>query len=563
MDELAKLKDKICSQIKPYPKVDIELEARFKIMPPILFESHLSRTITYYKSLIYPSVTFRKYDNDLHIHTKELIDKRNNMDVLYALSIEKIYNHFTLKLPLIESYKVKQERMIICKNPLAEIIKTNNEYRMEIEYETETIEKTKELIYKYKSNYYPRKKPKEISISNLTKLLRNPKKWIFSFKADGIHVLVLEKGDALIIMYDNGTLTDINGNLVNMIEPENIYEAELMDDNELLYYDTLMHEYQDMTNYNIHIRRNKIQNKKLKEIFYIETLEDLRKILYYVPNFKCDGFIITDSWSTYKSKFVNTVDLKYKNGFLHLENEDISDKIPRTNYDYVNDKIYEFDMKMNLLKERDDKVIANYKFPYEDNPLYKIAFGIGVPSLRRFHNIVKYEMLKKLGNSVLLDIGSGKGGDMYKWINIKFKKIYAIDPNINFRTHNKKIIEIKEKAENIPDFIKYDNISILFVPWNDSFISLIKKAKKAIIAIMEQPKTHICDAFTCLVNGNNVTLKIPYSATAENIEENIIKIDDIKHLGKIEKLEFNMISGTEDEKLLASFYSYYIINVYQ
>ena len=48
---------------------------------------------------------------------------------------------------------------------------------------------------------------------------------------------------------------------------------------------------------------------------------------------------------------------------------------------------------MNLIRERKDKTIANYKFPYDDNPIYKIVYGIGVPSLRCFHNKIKIDII--------------------------------------------------------------------------------------------------------------------------------------------------------------------------
>ena len=103
--------------------IDLELEIRLKILPPENFKSHKTQNITYYRSPIYPSVTFRKYENDMHIYTKELIEKRRIDNILYVLSIEKSNTHFSLKIPLIETMERKQESMIISKSPLAEIIK--------------------------------------------------------------------------------------------------------------------------------------------------------------------------------------------------------------------------------------------------------------------------------------------------------------------------------------------------------------------------------------------------------------------------------------------------------
>lgn len=57
---------------------------------------------------------------------------------------------------------------------------------------------------------------------------------------------------------------------------------------------------------------------------------------------KTDGFIITNKNGkiSYKSKFKSTVDLKYKKGYLLLENEDISERIPKTKYKKSTNIIY-------------------------------------------------------------------------------------------------------------------------------------------------------------------------------------------------------------------------------
>ena len=53
-------------------------------------------------------------------------------------------------------------------------------------------------------------------------------------------------------------------------------------------------------------------------------------------------------------------------------------------------------------------------------------------------------------------------------------KIYAVDPLLNLREHSKYVIEIKDYVENVPDSIEYDSVSILFVPWDNSFFNIIK-----------------------------------------------------------------------------------------
>lgn len=43
-------------------------------------------------------------------------------------------------------------------------------------------------------------------------------------------------------------------------------------------------------------------------------------------------------------------------------------------------------------------------------------------------------MLEKL--PTLLDVGSG-GGDFDKWVHFKFNKVYALDPQLELRKHNR------------------------------------------------------------------------------------------------------------------------------
>ena len=86
----------------------------------------------------------------------------------------------------------------------------------------------------------------------------------------------------------------------------------------------------------------------------------IKTVLYEPHKFKSDGYIITNIKNrnlVYKSKFKNTVDLRFKNGYLLLENEKISDRVPKiSDYEFKEDSIYEFDMNMNLIKKEKIKL---------------------------------------------------------------------------------------------------------------------------------------------------------------------------------------------------------------
>lgn len=564
----AKLAEELRSEI-----VTIELEIRLKIPPLIEFTPDIKRTITYFRSSVYPSLTIRS-SRDYHIQTKELICKTNyKYQSKIHLSVEQTYNKDEFKFPLVQINKRTISRMRVSEDPITEITKHNDEYILEIEFNINNFSKVDDIIKKYHAIYFPLFKPKEISSINLARKMIRPDQWSISIKADGIHVLVLEKDNKRILLFDNGKTMSINNKVKRkMIDPKNVYEGELMENNKILYHDCLMYNSKNVMNLSYIERRKLIPKKKdiiIKPIFNVSNINDIELILYEVSPIKNDGFIITNINNkslTYKSKFINTVDLRYKNGYLLLENEDISERISLNNKtDLENDKIYEFDMKMNLIRERPDKTIANYKMPYDDNPLYKVVNGIGIPSLRCFHNKVKRELLSMLPKTILLDIGSGKGGDMNKWIDLKFEKVYAVDPQINFRFHKRNIIEIQERAKNMPKFINYDSVAILFVPWDNSFIDIINKSRNVIMAIMDNYQEYNCEQFTCNINEDEIILKIPHTETAQEIIEkrhNFIQtFNDLEKMGwNIEKQDFYMNFGSRNEKILSLMYNYYYLS---
>lgn len=63
--------------------------------------------------------------------------------------------------------------------------------------------------------------------------------------------------------------------------------------------------------------------------------------------------------------------------------------------------------------------------------------------MRRYHNTIKRKLfMSDNENKTLLDIGSGKGGDVSKWRQGKFSKIVAVEPN---QDH---IIELRRRLKN-------------------------------------------------------------------------------------------------------------------
>jgi len=80
--------------------------------------------------------------------------------------------------------------------------------------------------------------------------------------------------------------------------------------------------------------------------------------------------------------------------------------------------------------------------------------GKSMQFLRMYHNNIKYEILTKniVPESYLIDIGSGAGGDLNKWLKGNYSKILAIEPN------DIHIKEFKNRLENYP---QKDKIKLL------------------------------------------------------------------------------------------------------
>lgn len=86
---------------------------------------------------------------------------------------------------------------------------------------------------------------------------------------------------------------------------------------------------------------------------------------------------------------------------------------------------------------RDDKIFPNDYYIVENlynllmNPIRESTLlGEDTVLMRKFHNKLKREILSNVTkDSYLIDIGSGKGGDLTKWK--RFTKVLAIEPNIN------------------------------------------------------------------------------------------------------------------------------------
>ena len=244
---------------------------------------------------------------------------------------------------------------------------------------------------------------------------------------------------------------------------------------------------------------------KYKKFFEVNSVEsfyksmnevlDERKMTFY----KEDGLIITPINSGYitsgatiplsqrslfkyndickwKPPELLTVDLKYEDGELFATKDrdliDIRDIEGLENMKVIKPDspgIYEFRPIVNgkniefiKLRKREDKVFPN-KYDIVLN-LYNLSIepiteetlrGKDTFLMRKYHNIIKRDVFNKAqNNSILIDVGSGKGNDLSKFT--RFSKVLMIEPD------EENCQELADKSKN------YKNISILKSTFEES-----------------------------------------------------------------------------------------------
>ena len=248
----------------------------------------------------------------------------------------------------------------------------------------------------------------------------------------------------------------------------------------------------------LYIMQKKYFKITSKDTFYksmLEGLEERKKVIY-----KEDGLIITPIKSGYipngslkpfnqrvLNKFSDickwkpenklTIDFLYEyNGehiiktkdkdVVHFKSTPIAKHFKFIELDALKTKsgsIIEFKpVKINdnevVLKPdrvRDDKIFPNDYFIVENlyhllmNPIRESTLlGEDTTLMRKFHNSIKRTIFNDVTqDSYLIDIGSGKGGDLTKWK--KFTKVLAIEPNVSYIHEFERRLEERDMRDKV------------------------------------------------------------------------------------------------------------------
>ena len=109
------------------------------------------------------------------------------------------------------------------------------------------------------------------------------------------------------------------------------------------------------------------------------------------------------------------------------------------------------DQDLKVIRARPDKQKPNTELVAKSNwdlifdPITRQTLtGQDIRLMRKYHNRIKSDLFNSVRESVILDIGSGRGGDVNKWKQAKLKHVFAVEPN---RAHLKELRNRLKKAK--------------------------------------------------------------------------------------------------------------------
>jgi hypothetical protein len=205
-----------------------------------------------------------------------------------------------------------------------------------------------------------------------------------------------------------------------------------------------------------------IKTKRYRKLSSLKDVEELWR--------GSEGVIIIENKSYFDSKLFkwkrdNTVDLEVFDGNIFAYGRH---PVRQWRYYAGSNGIYEFTLRSRTLipvRRRNDKKYPNRIKVVNDNLLNPVDLFTQVDTrkchrMRKYHNDVKRKCLELVPGEVLLDIGSGKGGDILKW-ETTFDKVYCIEKDDSLRTifkerHNGRNILVDMLYVPVAD---YENIS--------------------------------------------------------------------------------------------------------
>lgn len=589
--------------------------------------THIERRLPSQKN---KNSTYRQRDNN--IICKSFIHKENFTDLWFILyiNIEKPISSMKNRLSRIDPIVITRYRGEFNEHYIdITYDNINNNPRLEVEIIdvtkfniNNTIHTIKEVCKilqnsKYFLGYYMSKtinvlertlidgkyqKPKTMIIQDLYDIQQHTNNWVVTAKVDGTRRFIIIYNDTVYSSDIQGFIK-IEYILDRKFNNPVILDAEYIESENIFYiFDLIMYNgiYYSKSKFFSRIKLldkvdiSNIPNFVLKEYFQFDSFNSLTKIYNYIKRkYSIDGLIFLNVNKPYlqkvqKWKMNCTVDLQIvtnNNTRTLITNDDITINIPWDDKNPDAIGIWEFqykDSKLIPIKSRSDKPQANSKQIIITNLFYSVPGtifdGTGCYLMRKYHNMVKLTMLKQsnLKNSILVDIGTGQGGDYNKWLTLK--TIYCIEPSKNaiadFTKRIKpndtriKILNNPIKNININDILSKVNIFTAFFctnlftedDWN-KFIELIKNKSstkcKILIIALTNPTTGNNNVFKLdMIDTKTYNISL-HNTRIVNITEFVVDIELLSTKMKLcgfnktleEKLNKNTFMSTNELKL--------------
>jgi len=346
-------------------------------------------------------------------------------------------------------------------------------------------------------------------------VLEEPINLAITDKADGTRQLLFVSREKLLyLLYPPKTISVFDKTPITSISANTLFDGEYVNTfsgPQYLVFDLLVHNGIDYRNLPFEERYSKLKdlfsqpihtNIKLKEFLLIgDFYNNVNTILDNIPHkgYNNDGLIFNKVKSSYnepdsiykwKPPQLLTIDFAIKstsvpNQFVLLVKKE------REWIQFTGSQYYPFSGMINhnsfTLQITDGQIVEMYwddekktfvpmRIRYDrsqpnnlttvkdiwhdiNNPILESTIkGLDLVLMRMYHNKLKYKLLENFcQKGTLIDIGSGKGGDLHKWKKVKLETILAVEPLKEHLEEFRKRLEESNYTKISNDHFKFNN----------------------------------------------------------------------------------------------------------
>ena len=212
-----------------------------------------------------------------------------------------------------------------------------------------------------------------------------------------------------------------------------IYEGSISNNIKMTPFNLLKSKFEKKEDFIIGLRWKHIDNKnKIVEFYHIQKFD---------PNYPYLNYIDIDKPIDQQNQLLKDI----PSGFIVEFYWDYDKKL------FVPDRLRPNKLLPNSIETINDNLLM-----IDDRIELSTLLGSDIRLMRKYHNRIKKELFESTPAKYLLDLGSGRGGDIYKMK--EYEKIIAVEPN---EKHIIRLIELAKKIFGIPQISIIKQISDL------------------------------------------------------------------------------------------------------